>query len=127
MSEARKFDENWLGHNLTIKFEDAYKGIDSLPLITKVYNCLTCGKEYRRNKPRVQCAGETPKAKLITPPSCCRCGEDFPLDKKSPRWSMGKLRLLSKAPAKIKREFSEWLSVPDRKYLCGNCYFDLTD
>jgi hypothetical protein len=40
---------------------------------------------------------------------------------------MGMMRLLSKAPKRIRDRFREWLDHATGKYLCGNCYFDLTD
>lgn len=63
-------------------------------------------------------------------PFCCRCKEDFPVaaDLDAP-WRMGQMRPLSKAPSKIKRDFREWLNseIHGVGYLCGNCFFDLTD
>ena len=42
---------------------------------------------------------------------------------------MGYLRPLKFAPRRIKEQFKEWLDAddPNARYLCGNCYFDLTD
>lgn len=62
-------------------------------------------------------------------PFCCRCKEDFPVSKEPATWRMGELRLLSKAPSKIKNQFRGWLDsdIHGKGYLCGNCYFDLTD
>lgn len=59
---------------------------------------------------------------------CCRCKEDFPIEELSP-WQMGIMRPLYFAPKKIKEMFSEWLNseIHGEGYLCGNCYFDLTD
>ncbi len=61
-------------------------------------------------------------------PFCCRCQEDFPVGT-SRGFNMGKLTKLKYAPAKIKRKFSGWLDseLHGEGYLCGNCYFDLTD
>jgi hypothetical protein len=39
---------------------------------------------------------------------------------------MGQLRPLAKAPPKIRREY-RGVAYDDEQYLCGNCYFDLTD
>jgi hypothetical protein len=58
---------------------------------------------------------------------CCRCKEDFPVAQEPSRWAMGVMRLLAKAPKGIREQFREWLDHPDGQYLCGNCYFDLTD
>ena len=62
-------------------------------------------------------------------PFCCRCKSDFPVAKEPTGWSMGKLRKLKYASARIKREFRDWLNseIHGEGYLCGNCYFDLTD
>jgi len=65
-------------------------------------------------------------------PFCCRCKEEFPIreiDSRLGGWSMGVLRKLKYAPKKIKYEFREWLNseLHGEGYLCGNCYFDLTD
>lgn len=64
---------------------------------------------------------------------CCRCKEDFGVTEKGLRdgfrakWRMGELRELKDAPKKIRDQFRDWLDHPDGHYLCGNCYFDLTD
>lgn len=58
---------------------------------------------------------------------CCRCAEDFPLASEPASWRMGFLRELKKAPKRIRDQFREWLDHDEGKYLCGNCYFDLTD
>ena len=63
-------------------------------------------------------------------PFCCRCKEDFPIgvpDKMG--WQMGQLRKLKKAPKKIRDKYKDWLNseIHGEGYLCGNCYFDLTD
>ena len=59
---------------------------------------------------------------------CCRCKEDFPV-RKERSFVMGQLTKLKHAPAKIKREFKDWLDseIHGEGYLCGNCWFDLTD
>ena len=57
-------------------------------------------------------------------PFCNVCSEDFPLDKEPTSWRMGFLRSLSKATLRIRRRFKR---EDDNNYLCGNCYFDLTD
>ncbi len=53
---------------------------------------------------------------------CCRCKEDLPVNKYD-FWQMGKLNKLKQAPKRIRDQYREWLEG----YLCGNCYFDLTD
>lgn len=60
------------------------------------------------------------------PPFCNRCLEEFPLapEPKLRGWAMGWLYPLTKAPAKIK---SRYHREDENNYLCGNCYFDLTD
>jgi len=65
-------------------------------------------------------------------PFCCRCKEEFRVqenDSRRSNWSMGVLRKLKYAPKKIKDQFREWLNseLHGEGYLCGNCYFDLTD
>ena len=62
-------------------------------------------------------------------PFCCRCFEDFPVAEEPTGWMMGKLRRLSKAPKKIRIQFAyrEDSEIHGKAYLCGNCYFDLTD
>lgn len=58
---------------------------------------------------------------------CCRCKEEFPLAPwMSMTWQTGLLRPLKWAPKYIVKQFKEWLDHPTGKYLCGNCYFDLT-
>ena len=62
---------------------------------------------------------------------CVDCKEDFPIagDQSGP-WQMGQMRELKKAPKSIQRRFSGWMaadSLVERPYLCGNCYFDMTD
>ena len=62
-------------------------------------------------------------------PFCCRCKEDFPVAKEPAGWMMGKLRKLKYAPKKIRDQFRDWLhsEIHGESYLCGNCYFDLTN
>lgn len=62
-------------------------------------------------------------------PFCCRCKEDFPVAPEQIAWAMGFLKPLRKAPKKIQAKFGEWLKseLHGEGYLCGNCYFDLTD
>lgn len=60
-------------------------------------------------------------------PFCCRCKEDFTIAKEPARWQMGLMRELKKAPQKIRQQFREWLDHETGCYLCGNCFFDLTD
>lgn len=58
---------------------------------------------------------------------CCRCKENFPVHGGLNGWQMGQMRPLAKAPKKIKDQFREWLGHEEGSWLCGNCYFDLTD
>lgn len=62
-------------------------------------------------------------------PFCCNCKEDFPIATEPATWRMGSMRELKKAPKKIRQRFSSWLKseLHGKGYLCGNCYFDLTD
>ena len=63
-------------------------------------------------------------------PFCCRCKEDFPVEDAEPAiWRMGVMRELRRAPKRIREQFREWLDseLHGKGYLCGNCYFDLTD
>jgi len=62
-------------------------------------------------------------------PFCCRCKEDFPVAKEPSRWAMGFLRPLKLAPASIRKKLKEWLDseLQGPGYLCGNCFFDMTD
>lgn len=62
-------------------------------------------------------------------PFCCRCKEDFPVAKEPAIWMMGQLRLLKYAPKQIRERYRDWLNsdIHGKGYLCGNCYFDLTD
>lgn len=65
-------------------------------------------------------------------PFCCRCKEYFPVmqfNSKSEPWRMGEMKSLKFAPKKIRVQFMEWLKseIHGEGYLCGNCYFDLTD
>lgn len=61
-------------------------------------------------------------------PRCIRCGEDgFPV--KADAWAMGTLRHLGNASKKVQRK-AGWAGPKEdmrSPYLCGNCYFDLTD
>ena len=61
-------------------------------------------------------------------PFCCRCKEDFPVNRDA-FWQMGQLNKLKRAPKRIRYQYSEWLNseIYGEGYLCGNCYFDLTD
>lgn len=55
---------------------------------------------------------------------CCLCLEEFPVAEEPTHWHMGELRPLSKAPELVRRGLGGDIEHP---YLCGNCYFDLTD
>lgn len=58
---------------------------------------------------------------------CCRCKEDFPVSN-SFIFKMGEMRPLAEVRnKKIRRQFKEWEGHDLGAYLCGNCYFDLTD
>lgn len=62
-------------------------------------------------------------------PFCCRCKEDFPVGVEPSMWRMGTLTKLKKAPKRIRDMFPNWVDseIHGEGYLCGNCYFDLTD
>jgi len=50
--------------------------------------------------------------------------EDFPIED-TKLWQMGAMRTLERAPKRIRKAFQD---VSDETmYLCGNCYFDMTD
>lgn len=60
----------------------------------------------------------------------CACCKDtgFPVVDEPARWTMGQMRELRFAPHMvIERVGRAWLTVDDGKFLCGDCYFDLTD
>jgi hypothetical protein len=58
---------------------------------------------------------------------CCECKEDFPLAEKHTAIRMGFLFPLSRMPRRLQERFRSWADHEDGAYLCGNCYFDLTD
>lgn len=60
-------------------------------------------------------------------PFCSRCQEDFPVAVEPSRWRMGFLRRIDKAPKRIQRQFTRDKEFDEGNYLCGNCFFDLTD
>ena len=62
-------------------------------------------------------------------PFCCRCSEDFRVGVDDGIFRMGELQKLKRAPRSIRMQFREWLNSDfhGEGYLCGNCYFDLTD
>jgi len=62
-------------------------------------------------------------------PFCARCKEEFPVAKEPTRWAMGQLRPLKKLSSRLLRRegLLSWLGGEFPAYLCGNCYFDLTD
>jgi len=62
-------------------------------------------------------------------PFCQRCKEDFPvLDFFFPKFRMGHLTPIEKIPKSWwgRLHILDW-EDPAGRYLCGNCYFDLTD
>lgn len=61
-------------------------------------------------------------------PFCQRCKEDFPVGEDGRTFRMGFLRPIDKIPKRLWRQLHivDW-EFPDGRYLCGNCYFDLTD
>jgi hypothetical protein len=69
-------------------------------------------------------AASTVSTEEVETPFCCHCKEDFPV---GPRFAMGVLVPLDKAPARLRDRFYSWREHPSGAYLCGNCYFDLTD
>ena len=60
-------------------------------------------------------------------PFCCQCKSDFPIAEEPTSWGMGALRPLRLAPKRLRDRFASWLAHPEGSFLCGNCYFDLTD
>ena len=67
--------------------------------------------------------------KMSEEPFCCRCKEDFRTGEEEGIFRMGELQKLKYAPKTIRDQFREWLNseIHGEGYLCGNCYFDLTD
>lgn len=61
-------------------------------------------------------------------PFCQRCKEDFPVIEARSGFRMGNLTRLEHIPKRLwtKLRLVEWENENGR-YLCGNCYFDLTD
>jgi hypothetical protein len=57
-------------------------------------------------------------------PFCCNCQEDFPVGDSV---RLGVLVPLTRAPSRLRQRFASWIGHPEGAYLCGNCYFDLTD
>jgi len=64
---------------------------------------------------------------------CCRCKtQSFNVAvEPTDQWRMGLLRQLAVLPKKFIREsrLTEWVKAdnPKIRFLCGNCFFDLTD
>lgn len=56
---------------------------------------------------------------------CCRCLEDFPVAIEPTGWAMGQLRPLAKLKDRKIRKLLH--TEEEYPWLCGNCYFDLTD
>lgn len=57
---------------------------------------------------------------------CAECKEDFPVEVGG-RPTMGALRPLAEYGQRWQERYSSWMDPPEGAYLCGNCYFDLTD
>lgn len=57
---------------------------------------------------------------------CCRCKEEFTLADKE-GWAMGQMRKVRRLPRRLAQRFHEWRDHPEGGWICGNCYFDLTD
>lgn len=61
---------------------------------------------------------------MIERPRCVRCDEDFRVaENPEAGWAMGVLRPLAVARDSLPKR----LRALRGDYLCGNCYFDLTD
>jgi hypothetical protein len=62
---------------------------------------------------------------------CCECKEDFPVAEIGSGIRMGVLFPLKRMPLRLQDRFHSWADDEDSEasgaYLCGNCYFDLTD
>jgi hypothetical protein len=58
---------------------------------------------------------------------CCRCKENFPVAVEPTFWRLGQMRQLRRAPKTIQKKFADWFDHDLGGFLCGNCYFDLTD
>jgi hypothetical protein len=60
-------------------------------------------------------------------PRCARCQEEFPVGD-ADRWEMGKLRKVTRTMKRFWDQFGRFRDPEmGEPYLCGNCYFDLTD
>lgn len=59
-------------------------------------------------------------------PFCAECKESFPVIAGAP-FRMGQLRPLSESSQRWQDRYRSWLDHDAGAYLCGNCYFDLTD
>ncbi len=62
-----------------------------------------------------------------TQPFCCRCKEEFPVRPGAAQ--IGQMKPLKEYPQHIQRRLRDWVDseIHGTGYLCGNCYFDLTD
>lgn len=61
-------------------------------------------------------------------PFCIRCMEDFPVAQEPTVWRMGEMRPVSKLSKTLQHKVAPDPEIMDgTPYLCGNCYFDLTD
>lgn len=62
-------------------------------------------------------------------PVCVRCYEDFPVAQEPAKWRMGELRRLAKATRWVQNQAKGGLLASGRRhlYLCGNCWFSLTE
>jgi len=58
---------------------------------------------------------------------CCNCREEFPVADPAAALRMGKLYRLEDFPERLASRFASWRGDDEGGYLCGNCYFDLTD
>ncbi|HEX9986932.1 MAG TPA: hypothetical protein VGE45_00430 [Chloroflexia bacterium] len=70
----------------------------------------------------------------MSKPTCIRCFEDFPVvqEAKGSRkaWRMGEMREILIGTAANRTELENYvpvLELQQKLYLCGNCFFDLTD
>jgi hypothetical protein len=58
---------------------------------------------------------------------CCNCHRVFPRGLEYTVWLEGEVRELILAPRRVRKLFREYLIEGITPYLCGACYFHLTD
>ena len=78
---------------------------------------------HKRNAWRAERVGTSRPEKY-----CCRCGEDFPRPEEPAEWTKEEMRSLEHASFDIRYMLPHGVDGSHGGgYLCGGCYFDLTD